>query len=217
MTVAGRAIGREPFPTPRVGVLLLWLALGPMLAGCGLRSSDPPAPGDARGAVPDLHGQDVMVLPVQRAAGISRRGGGPSPDDEIAYALEDAAPNVEWAFPRELREMLEMSPGFEVRIDGLDVGVFLQAEVERVGDPLFGQLRRLSALAGADLALIPVRVLHRGETDNAPAAVEVTATLLDARSGRVFWFGMVEGAPGPPGDPAAMASAAEALTRAMGF
>lgn len=191
------------------------LALG--MAACGLREAEPPAPGDSRGAVPDLTDRPVMVLPVQRVAGFGGDGRAASPDDEVAYALERMAPDVGWILPPELREVVEAAPGFDLRLEGLEVGVFLQAEVDRVGDPLFGHLRRLSALTDASVGLIPVEVRHRAETDEAPAAVEVAAALLDTRSGRVFWFGVVEGDAGPPGDPAALASAAEALVRAMGF
>jgi hypothetical protein len=93
--------------------------------------------------------------------------------------------------------------------------MFLQAEVRRIGDPLFGQLRRLAALADGRLALIPIAVRHRADTPERPGAIEVVATLLDATSGDVFWFGVVEGVPGGGADPRALASAADALARRL--
>ena len=47
------------------------------------------------------------------------------------------------------------------------------------------------------------------------AVVEMTATLIDIRSGRVIWFGVVEGQPGRTGDFQIVASAVEALASTL--
>ena len=90
-----------------------------------------------------------------------------------------------------------------------------QAQVNRIGDPLYGYLRRLSAISNGTLALIPVEVRHRASTAERPGAVEVVAALVDVRSGRVPWFGVVQGAPGDGSSPGALASAADALARLL--
>ena len=104
------------------------------------------------------------------------------------------------------------------------MGVFLQAEVSRVGDPLFGYLRRMGALMSSDFALIPVLARYRPESPggagvaNAPSrppAIEIAATLIAIRTGQVLWFGMVEGAPGAANDARTLATAADALSRRL--
>lgn len=187
------------------------LALVLVLGGCGASRQAPPEAGDSRGQVPNLQGRRVMVLPVQEVVGLSG-----APDAELAFALQDrTGDRVRWVLPEEMRRSLRRSPGMPIRVDGLPVGIFLQAQVDRVGDPLFGHLRRLAAITSADLALIPIQVRHRpGEEETAPA-VEIAAALIHARNGRVFWFGIVEGEPGGADDPRALASAADALARAL--
>lgn len=187
-------------------VLLIFLIFG--ASACGSRSA--PAAGSSTGALPDLRGHRVMVFPTQGVQGLTA-----APDDELAYALRSHGEGVGWILPAELRQLLARSPGLDVRLDALPVGVFLRAEVNRIGDPLFGYLRRLAALSDSDIALIPIEVRARPESQSAGAAVEIAAALLSARTGHVFWFGIVDGDTGTPEDPAAVASAAEALARVL--
>jgi hypothetical protein len=182
--------------------LLLLLVLG--IGGCGPKA--PPAAGASTGAPPDLRGQQVMVFPAQTV-----RGGVVGVDEEVAFALGTRGSATRWILPEELREHLARSPAVQVRIDALPVGIFMRTEVTRVGDPLYGDLRRLAALTGADVALIPVEVRMGPGAAGEAAAVEIAAALLSARTGRVYWFGVVNGEPGLPGDPRAIASAADAL------
>jgi hypothetical protein len=95
------------------------------------------------------------------------------------------------------------------------VGIFSRAEVRRIGDPLFGYLRRMSALVNSDIALVPVYTQFRAADAAHPAGVEIAAALISARTGQVLWFGVVEGAPGEPDDPRSLATAAEALGRRL--
>lgn len=196
------AVGRvRPF-----GLLLLLSA-----AACGGGSgsgSAPPTPAAGYGGIPDLSGRTVLLLPAQ-----SVDSGLPAPDPELAFAVEERAGRIRWVLPGQLREALSRSPGVPSDPDRLSVGMFLRAEVRRVGDPLYGDLRRLGALVGADVALIPVQVRERPSPDGAAGVVEISAALLDIRSGRVFWYGVVEGEAGPPGMPVSLATAAAALVR----
>lgn len=186
-----------------------------VVAACGGRgTSAPPTAGHVQGAPPDLRGHSVMLLPVQSAAGISS---GIQPEAEIAFALQERAPQVRWILPDELRSDLARAPALGVPLENLPVGVFLQAEVQRVGDPLYGHLRRIAGLSGADVALIPVAVRHRPESPRQAGAVEIAAALVSARTGHVFWFAVVDGSPGTGDDPGAMASAADALARAVAW
>jgi hypothetical protein len=151
-----------------------------------------------------------MVLPVQSTVGVTGNA-----EAELVDALGARGGGVRWLMPQQLRTMVARSPTLDVPIDALPVGIFLQAQVDRVGDPLYGQLRRLAALANGQLALIPVQVRHRPDAPERPGAIEVVATLIDTGNGRVFWFGVVEGVPGGGADPRALASAADALARTL--
>lgn len=185
--------------------LLLPLAL--FAASSCASNPAPPGPGEARGSVPDLRGHTVMVLPIQILTPVSTD---PSPDEELAFALRTRGADVSWVFPPELDEILQRAPGVQARTRGLPVQVFLQAEVDRVGDPLFGTLVRMAALTGADVALIPVELAY-GES----GTFLLRAALVTLRTGRVSWFGVLEGAQGPPEDPGALVSVAEALAMAL--
>ena len=192
----------------RAPARLLAVALLAMVAGgCGRRTEAPTA-GVNRGGVPSLRGAQVMVLPVQSTRGIVG-----NPDAELADALTARGAGVRWVMPPALRALLARSPALDVQLDALPVGVFLQAEVDRIGDPLYGQLRRLAAIANGQIALVPIEVRHRATTPERAGAVEVVATLIDTSNGRVFWFGVVEGEAGEGSDPRALATAADALAR----
>ena len=156
--------------------------------------------------MPDLSGRTVMVLPVQRVEGLVGDA-----DAELAFALQSQLGEVDWILPPALRRALDASPALDVPLDALPVGVFLRAEVERIGDPLFGAMIRLGALTGAGVALLPVTVRYRPTDETA----EVVAVLLDVRSGYVAWFGVEAGDPGEASDPAVMASTLDALARRM--
>ena len=184
-----------------VGSILLGL-----WAGACASTSTPPAPGHTRGAVPDLRGHRVLVLPVQLREGVSASV---TIDEEIAYALPARSEKVAWIFPPQVEQILGRSPGVAASLHDLPVGIFLQAEVNRIGDPLYGQIRRLTTLAGADIALLPVALEY------ADGAFNLTAVLLRPVTGHVLWFSIIEGEPGPAQGPQALASVSGALARAL--
>ncbi|TVP75534.1 MAG: hypothetical protein EA352_08080 [Gemmatimonadales bacterium] len=210
----------------RLPTLLLFpalvLLLG-VLAACGLRSaSEPPEPGYSRGGVPDLRGERVLVLPLQL-----RSGGHEDADRELLYALESRGATVDWLGPAHLRQRAQQSPELSVDLDRLPVERFLQGDLDRIGDPLYGLLYRLGALEGANYALIPVRIRDRpvtegeGEGEGAAGAdvggglatAELHTALVRVRTGHVLWYGVTDGRAAAPGDLGATASTAEALAR----
>ncbi len=132
------------------------------------------------------------------------------PDAELAFALGARGEAVDWVFASDVQEVVERSPGVQIQIHNLPVGMFLQAQVNRVGDPLYGNLRRAAALVGADVAIIPVQVSY-----GADETYIISAAILDIRTGRVFWYGVVEGNPGDQGDPRTLASAMDRLARSV--
>jgi len=180
--------------------------LGLVLAGCA-SSPEPLSPGDSRGGMPDLRGQRVMVLPVQLRDRVSEVV---TVDEEIAYALPAREGKVSWVFPPEVEGILRRSPGIEAELHGLEVGIFLQVEVNRIGDPLYGEIRRLATLAGADIALIPVQLSYG--TDG---RFNLATAIVSPVTGRVLWFGIIQGEAGAADAPESLASVVDALARAI--
>jgi hypothetical protein len=148
-----------------------------------------------------------MVLPVQLKTGVPR---GLLADPELAHALRARGEGVTWVFPPEIEGILERSPGVPTQIRGLPVQMFLQGEVNRVGDPLFGHLLRLGGVTGADVALIPVELKY-GED----GAFLMSVALVGTRTGRVSWYGVVEGGAGEAQDPATLALVAEQMAKTL--
>jgi hypothetical protein len=181
-----------------------------MLASSACATASAPTAGASRGVIPDLFGVPVMVLPVQATRGVAGDASA-----ELVYALRTRGQGVRWIMPDTMRAWLGRNPTLDVPLDALPVGVFLRTQVDRLGDPMFGYLRRLNALTGAQVALIPVEVRYRAATAERPGGVELVAALVNAESGRVGWFGIVEGEAGEASSPRALASAADALARRL--
>ncbi len=147
-----------------------------------------------------------MVLPVQTG----RAPAAPGLDAELEFWLSDHAPGVKWVFPPALERSLARSSMLEVPIRALAVSSFHYAQVERIGDPLYGDLRRAGAIAGARYALLPIMGSYvPGQSES--GRVELAVALIDTMGGGVLWYGVVAGERGEPDDPAIVASAARAL------
>jgi hypothetical protein len=112
-----------------------------------------------------------MVLPVQAQAGV-----GGDADAELAFAIGSVESDVAWVFPPRLESALSRSPGLDTRTTGLAVGVFMRTEVQRVGDPLYGHIRRLAALVNADVVLIPVQLAPGPADEGEEATLEAAAS-----------------------------------------
>lgn len=153
-----------------------------------------------------------MVLPFQQSAGVPG-----DLDAELAFALRDRTADVAWVPEDEVVEILRRSPAVQAQTRGLPVGNFLVAEVDRVGDPLYGHLRRISGLVDAQGILIPIlaSVAPAGDVEGAEPRVRVQAALVEPRSGRVLWYGVEESGDYPVDDPRALASAVERLAGSL--
>jgi hypothetical protein len=151
-----------------------------------------------------------MVLPVQGGRAPAAAG----LDAELAYWLADYAPGVKWVFTPALERALSRSSALEVPIHTLAVASFHYAKVERIGDPLYGDLRRAGAIVGARYALLPVSGSYKGG-EGETGRVEITAALIDTVGGNVLWYGVVAGERGAPDDPATTASAARTLAQTL--
>lgn len=195
---AYRVLGRAP----RI------LLVASVLAACGGRAP-PPEPGTTRGLAPDLRGVRVLLLPVQQNVGVSG-----DPDAELAFGLRERGGDIPWISAAEVEARFARAPGMQVRTRGLPVGMFLQAEVDRIGDPLYGELRRTAALVDAEAVFIPVQVSLQPVPGEEPR-VRIVSTLIDVRTGRVAWFGVLEGGGFPANDPRGLASAVDEVARTL--
>jgi hypothetical protein len=183
---------------------------------CAGRTELPTADQPPASGPPDLTGATVMVLPAQPAPGASVLPDAEAVaglDREIAYWLGQMAPRVTWVFPPVLERALERSPSLGIRLRSLAVNVFHRAQVENIGDPLFGDLNALGALVGARAALVPVSAEYVAGAAGEQGRIELRIAVIDPRTGRVLWFGAAAGERGPLDDPATIASAARALGR----
>ncbi len=185
-------------------------AIALLAAGCGARNvAVLLEPGYERGGVPDLAGARVMVFPLQ--------GGGdayPDLDTEIEYALGQAVGEATWLFSGELEEALSRNPGTELSVRNLPVRRLLLEEVERIPDPLFGQVYRFGALTGASYALLPIEVQATQGVEG--SFLELTSVLVDARSGYILWLGVVRGTEGEERELVRSATVAAELARRVG-
>jgi hypothetical protein len=191
--------------------LLASIAVLLTLIGCSA-TARPPEPGQSYGTPPDLRGRRVVLLPVQQVIGVAG-----DPDAELRFTLSDVGSEVEWVFEEEVEEVLARSPAIDARTRGLPVGVFLQAQVQRIGDPLYGELRRIAALVDGEAILLPVRVSFEENeaAEGSTPRVRFTTALIEPRSGRVTWFGIEEGGDYPQGDPRGLASAVESVAGSL--
>ena len=178
-----------------------------VVAACGPRPL--PEPGTVRGSAPDLRGRTVLVLPVQHVLGVPGNA-----DAELAFGLESRGAGVGWVLPAEVEEVLARSPAMQTRTRGLPADYFLAAEVDRVGDPLYGELRRLAALVDADAIVLPVQASLESIPGEDPR-IRFWTALIEVRNGRVMWFSVLEGSGFPVGDPRGLASAVEEVARSL--
>lgn len=163
------------------GALLL------LATGCATRGGvDTSGPAMGYGSPPPLAGSTVLVLPIQAVSLSGVSAASPAdPDAELGFALTGHRARVRWVLPPELARARSTSPGVPADPETLPVQAFSAGEVRRIGDPLFGHLRRLGALVDAEWALLPL-ALDWSETDGGAFRV----ALLRIRTGQVAWFGV---------------------------
>ncbi|MDT8367628.1 MAG: hypothetical protein RQ745_00350 [Longimicrobiales bacterium] len=203
----------KPHPDHRGGSGMTPLVVSLVVAlagsGCASTPAGPPAPGEARGAVPSLGGVEVLVLPVQRTR-VDREAA----DRELAFALTTRGPAVTWIGPVEIERRVSQS-AMNLSLDRLPIDAFFQADVTRVGDPVYGILRRAASLTGALYAIIPLSLAPSPSSGpEAKPGLEVMATLIEIRTGTVFWIGTLS-AEGDPADPATLARLMDELARTL--
>lgn len=98
-------------------------------------------------------------------------------------------------------------------IGNLAVSSFQRAQVRRIGDPLYGDLRLLAAVLDARIAVLPVAAEYIGAAQES-ARVQIATAVIDVMDGTVLWFGVLQSEDGLSAE-AALASAAQAFARAF--
>jgi hypothetical protein len=200
------------------------LAAVVVLAAC-TKTVAPPSAERPQAGMPDLGGQTVMVLPVQRIAPavampanadtaatpeILSAGGLAELEAELSYWLPEQATRVKWVLPEAVERAVSRSPTLEVRVRDLPVRDFQLARLRTIGDPLYGDLRRVSMVNDARLALLPLGAVWIAEVGGL-WRVHLAAALIDTFGGNVLWQGVVAGDAVERHASAGIASAARAL------
>jgi hypothetical protein len=195
-----------------------------LLAGCARMVAPPSA--DARQLpFPDIGGRTVMLLPVQAAVPVlsspstadPARAPVPLPpglraalEAELAYWLPERAARSRWLLPEAIERAVARSPLLDVRVRELTVRDFQRARLESIGDPLYGELRRVAVLMDARAALLPIGALWIPEAGGG-GRVHLAVALIDTMGGQVIWQGVVAGSVGSLDDANVVASVAEAF------
>lgn len=180
-----------------------------LVLGCGREPA--PSPDLPQPAVPNLVGMDVMVLPAQPTP-----GGVPAGFDEAFGALLEAdAPRVDWILPPELDRAVARAPWLDIQPRSLAVSILRAPEAERIGDPLYGDLRRLGSIVDARYAVVVYQARYAPPPDSigGHGRIEVAAAIIDTIGGRILWRGLVAGERGPSDDEVVLATAVQALVR----
>lgn len=133
----------------------------------------------------DLRGARVMLVP-------ALAGSPDQVDPELAFWLEDRAPETEWILPGKLQAVADRTPQWRLKLRNVPRTVVdLGHGNRRLADPLYGNLRQLAAVLDAGYALVPMDV--RTGTNAGGSVAVITAAFVDVRGGFVVWLGTVEG------------------------
>jgi hypothetical protein len=196
-------------------VLLLW--------ACAQRPA-PPSAETVERPFPDMSGRTIMLLPVQAATpAVTPPAGAVSAqpvssdaraqlEAELSFWLPEAAPRIRWILPATIDQRAARSPTLDVRARDLPIQDFLGARLQSVGDPLYGDLRKLALLMDVRLALLPIGAVWIEEAGGT-GRVYLALALIDTTGGAVLWYGVVAGAAGPRIDQGPIASTAQTLAR----
>jgi hypothetical protein len=178
------------FPLPAV------LALA--LAACGgsKPSDTAPAP-TAPLPTTGLAGLKVVVYPLTliaahdslgwTAALSPRRAALDHADSLLGETLSGRAPEVQWVLPPALRRAARRAGPVVVEPDQMATSLLRGARLTRLPDPLWAQMRSLTALAGERFALVPASLVFVPATEGDGGRAELTMVLADVRSGAIQW------------------------------
>jgi hypothetical protein len=140
-----------------------------------------------------LAGQPIAVLPSTYVISDGTVTGIPATraaqlawvDSVIGEALQTRGPEAKWLLPAELRRIARRAPGIVTDPDQLGQATMRFEGFKKVPDPLFANIRSLSALTNSRFMMIPAAIRF-SQTANG-VRVEATLVLVDTRSGDIPW------------------------------
>jgi len=165
---AGIAIGQLPVGSLSGSNVLLLVTGGVVL-------------GDSAGALTQLETERTNILRIANEA--------------IDTALRRDAREVNWMGLEEQRHAAHRNPTLGIDPDRLPTSYTVPTTVDRIPDPLWSQVRMLSAVTGARYAVIPAAVRVTGR-DSAYVA-EYVIVGADTRSGGIIFRSRILGRAAP--------------------
>jgi hypothetical protein len=167
------------------------------LAGCSSHkradtTPQPAAPLPTAG----LAGQQVVVFPLTLIAAdehlgwekplTPRQAALDRADSVIGDMLTARSPEVTWVLPPALRQAARRGIGMTTDPDHMATSLLRSPSLRRLPDPLWSQMRTLTALAGDRYVLVPASLIFVvGEAGQGRA--ELTLVLADVRTGAIGW------------------------------
>jgi hypothetical protein len=148
--------------------------------------------GDSTGTLPDLETRRAELLQAANAT--------------LDTAVRLNGRGVTWMGLEEQRRAARRNPTLGLEPDQFATSYLLGGTVDRVPDPLWGQLRSLGAITGARFAVVPAAVRIAGQPGALTASYVVV--VADVRTGTVMFRSRAAGRP--------MASPEAALASAAG-
>ncbi len=131
-------------------------------------------------ADPDIE-PDSLYAPYRERASALRRA-----DSLIVLELEARGPEVSWLTPHELRKMARRAPGMLNSPDELGQAMLRNERLEKIPDQLAAQLRKLVAIAGGRMVLVPA-ALSFSHTPEGRYRADLALALVDTRRNEVVW------------------------------
>jgi hypothetical protein len=150
-------------------------------------------------AVMSLAGQKVPLLPLtmvladpaiegdsaygpwrERAAALRRA------DSLIVLELTNRGPEISWVTPYELRKQARRAPGMLSSPDELGQAMLRAEKITRVPDQLASALRKLVAISGGRMVMVPAALSFSRPAD-APWRADLMLALVDTRRYEVVW------------------------------
>jgi len=119
-------------------------------------------------------------------------------DSLIGEAFVGRAPEVNWVLPPALRKIARRSPGIVDDPDQMGQAMLRATRLREVPDPLRSSLRKLMAVVGGRIVMVPAALSFSSDTTGAVRA-ELSLVAADSRSGKVLWRSGAMGVGTTPG------------------
>jgi len=113
-------------------------------------------------------------------------------DSLIFEAFQTRAPEITWVPPAELRRLARRSPGMMSNPDQMGQAMLRSPKLKRIPDQLGTSLRRMVAIAGGRMVLVPAAVAFN-RTPSGQTRAEISLALVDTRRSEVVWRSVAAG------------------------